>query len=167
MMALRRWGLWARRRREAGAPSRRNDESGFAGGADGLVFGLLIFVVGTILVANAWAVVDTKMAADSAARQAVRAYVEAPDPTTAAAEAQQSADEALLGYGRTASRASLSLSSGAYGRCQRVTIEVHYRAALVELPLVGNLGAAETVTAQHSELIDPYRSGLPGTALCA
>jgi hypothetical protein len=146
---------------------RSADESGFAGGADGLVFGLLVFVVGTILVGNAWSVVDTKLAADTAARQAVRTYVEAPDSAIAAESAQQSADGALAGYGRSPARSTLSLSSSAFGRCQRVTIEVHYRASMVELPLIGQVGVAETVTAQHSELIDPYRSGLPGTATCA
>jgi hypothetical protein len=156
----------ARRRLIEMMQRRRADESGFAGGADGLVFGLLVFVVGTILVGNAWAVVDTKLAADSAARQAVRTYVEAPDSATAAVSAQQSADDALAGYGRSPTHSSLSLSSSSFGRCQRVTIQVRYRASMVELPLIGKVGAAETVTAQHSELIDPYRSGLPGTATC-
>jgi hypothetical protein len=146
---------------------RPHDESGFAGGADGLVFGLLVFVVGTLLAGNAWAVVDTKFAADAAARQAVRTYVEAPNAAQAAIGAQQSADDALAGYGRSPSNASLSVNSAAFGRCQRVTIEVHYRAPLVELPFVGKIGLAESVTAQHSELVDPYRSGLPGTSTCA
>jgi hypothetical protein len=146
---------------------RSGDESGFAGGADGLVFGLLIFVVGTLLAGNAWAVVDTKLAADAAARQAVRIYVEAPNASQAALSAQQGADDALASYGRAPSKASLSVISSAFGRCSRVTIEVHYRAPLVELPIVGRVGLAESVSAQHSELVDPYRSGLPGTAACA
>ena len=143
------------------------DETGFAGGADGLVFGLLIFVVGTLMAGNAWAVVDTKLAADAAARQAVRTYVEAPNAQSAANDAQQSADDALSSYGRSPAKATLSVVSAAFGRCVRVTFEVRYRAPLVELPIVGSLGLAESVTAQHSELIDPYRTALPGTATCA
>jgi hypothetical protein len=131
-----------------------------------LVFGLLIFVVGTLLAANAWAVVDTKFAADAAARQAVRTYVEAPDASAAAAGAVQSADDALASYGRAPSRAILSFSSGAFGRCQRVTIKVRYRAPLVDLPFIGNMGEAESINAQHSELVDPYRTDLPGSATC-
>lgn len=144
----------------------RRDESGFAGGAEGLVFGLVLFAVGTLLVGNAWAVVDTKLAADEAARQAARSYVEASDAATATGAADQSADAALAGYGRTPSRATLSFQQTTFGRCQRVTVTVHYRAPLVDLPLIGNQGGAEAVQATHSELIDPYRSGLPGTATC-
>ena len=58
-------------------------EAGFAGGLEGLLFGLLLFVVGTLLVATAWGAVDTKFAVDAAARQAVRTYVEAPDSAAA------------------------------------------------------------------------------------
>jgi len=151
----------------SGWQRRSDDETGFAGGADGLVFGLLIFVVGTLMAGNAWAVVDTKLAADAAARQAVRTYVEAPNAVTAATDSQQSADDALASYGRSPAKASLSIVSAAFGRCERVTFEVRYRAPLVQLPIVGNFGLAESVTAQHSELIDPYRTALPGTATCA
>ena len=41
-----------------------------------LPFGVLIFVVGSLLIANAWAVVDAKLATTAAAREAARAYVE-------------------------------------------------------------------------------------------
>src|SRR4029077_5031445 len=35
-------------------------EQGFVGGFEGLLFGLLIFVAGTLLATHAWAVIDTK-----------------------------------------------------------------------------------------------------------
>ena len=152
-----------------GASDRRRKavEAGFAGGVDGLVFGMLIFVVGTLLVANAWGVVDTKLAADAAARQAARTFVEAPTAALAAVEARRAADDALGGYGRSPARAAVSLVAGAFKRCQRITIEVRYAAPLVELPLLGLVGSGETVTARHSEIVDPYRSGLAGTATCS
>jgi hypothetical protein len=141
-------------------------DAGFAGGIEGLVFGLLIFVCGALLVGNAWAVVDTKLAADAAAREAARTYVEAPNSQAAAAGADQAASAALAGYGRSA-RAAVSLSSGTFGRCQRITIQVRDQAPFVQLPFVGRIGGAEEVSARHSELVDPYRSGLPGTAACS
>ena len=55
------------------------DERGQAGGVEALPFGLLIFVVGALLVASAWVVVDAKLAVVSAAREAARTYVEAED----------------------------------------------------------------------------------------
>jgi hypothetical protein len=143
------------------------DEDGFVGGFEGLLFGLLLFIVGTLMVANAWGVVDTKTATELAARQAARTYTEAPNASVAAAVAQQAADQALAAYGRDPARASVRLLSGGFGRCQRITISVTYPAPLLVLPWIGRVGTAESVHAVHSELVDPYRTGLPGTALCA
>ena len=144
-----------------------DDEAGFVGGFEGLVFGLLIFVVGTVLVANAWGVVDTKLAVVAAAREAARTYVEASDALSAQSEALQAASDSLAGYGRLPSRAKVAITGGSFGRCVRMTVEVSYPAPVVQLPFIGSLGEAETVSAVHSELVDPYRSGLTGTAACA
>jgi hypothetical protein len=148
----------------SGSPGYR--EAGFVGGLEGLVFGLLVFVVGTLLVAHAWAVVDTKAAVTDAARQAARQFVEAPNATEAGADAETAADAAIAGGGRDPSRATVTLVSGAWGRCQRVTISVAYPSAAVALPWIGRVGSAGRVVARHSELVDPYRSGLPGAAVC-
>lgn len=144
-----------------------DSEAGFAGGFEGLLFGLLIFVAGTLLVAYAWSVVDTKNATGEAARQAARTYVEAPDATRATSEADQAAAVALSGYGRDPSKARVALVAGSFARCDRITISVSYPAPLFRLPFVGSLGRGPAVTSRHSELVDPYRSGLPGTASCA
>jgi hypothetical protein len=144
----------------------RRGEDGFAGGFEGLLFGMLIFVAGTLLVAFAWGVIDTKTAVTEAARQAARTYVEAPDSAAAATEAQAAADAALQGYGRNPGRARVTVISGSFARCGRITISVSYPAPLFYLPFLGRLGTSETVTADHSELVDPYRTGLPGTAEC-
>lgn len=143
------------------------DEEGFVGGFEGLLFGLLLFVVGTLMVANAWGVVDTKAAAELAARQAARTYTEAPTASVAASSAPLAADQALAADGRDPARATVRVASGAFGRCQRITISVTYPAPLLVLPWVGRVGSAESVHAVHSELVDPYRTGLPGTAQCA
>ena len=142
------------------------DDAGFAGGAEALVFGLLIFVVGTLLVVTAWGVVDTKLAADAAARDAARTYVEAPNARAAATEAQQAAATTLAGYGRNPQRATVQLVNGTWGRCQRITIAVSYPAPLLVLPFIGAVGSTEPVRAEHSELVDPYRSGVTGEATC-
>ena len=147
----------------AGRQARRGDD-GFAGGLEGLVFGLLFFVAGTLLVVNIWGYVDTKMAVDTAARQAARSYVEAATVGDATIAAREAADEALSGYGRNPPLARIGLGGGAWGRCQRVTVSVAYTAPIFRIPFVGPVGAADTIRADHSELIDPYRSGLPGVA---
>jgi hypothetical protein len=144
---------------------KRGDE-GFAGGVEGLVFGMLLFVVGTLIVANAWGVVDTKLAVDTAARQAARAYVQSNSSTSALLDARQAAADALAGYGRSPRHAVVTFTGDAFGRCARVTAVVVYPAPLLVLPFVGRLGPGESVTAHHSELVDPFRSGLPGAARC-
>lgn len=146
----------------------RRGEDGFAGGFEGMLFGLLIFVAGTLLVAYAWGVVDTKTATGEAARQAARTYVEAPDAAAAAQEAGLAADAALAGYGRDPSRARVvvATAAGGFTRCDRITISVSYPAPLVDLPFIGSMGRAQPVTSRHSEIVDPFRSGVPGVATC-
>jgi hypothetical protein len=148
------------------SPRRGRGDGGFVGGFEGLLFGVLVFVVGTLLVAAAWGVVDTKTAVDVAARQAARTYVEAPGGALAGVEAQQAADAALSGYGRNPSKATVVLAQGSFARCNRISIAVSYRAPLLILPFVGRVGTGMPVRAVHSELVDPYRSGLAGTAGC-
>ena len=140
-------------------------EDGFVGGFEGLLFGVLVFVVGGLIVAYAWAVIDTKLAVVDAARLAAREYVQAPDASSAATAAVQAADQSLQGWGRDPLQAAVSVSGG-FARCARVTVTVRYPAPLLELPWVGRLGAGGDVGAQQSELVDPFRSGLPGTATC-
>jgi hypothetical protein len=143
------------------------EESGFVGGFEGLLFGLLLFVVGTLLVATAWATVDTKFAVDAAARQAVRTYVEAPDAEAAGPQSEDAAIAALTGYGRSPAQAGVRLVAGGFVRCDRVTIQVSEPAPVLILPWIGRVGSGERVTAEHSELVDPFRSGLPGASTCA
>lgn len=153
----------------AGCPHGRlnRGDEGFVGGFSGLLFGMLLFVVGTLLVAYAWAVVDTKSATAEAARQAARTFVEAADPAAAASNATAAADEALAGFGRNPGRARIAVVSGDFARCSRVTISVSYPAPLLELPFVGRVGSGLVVRSDHSELVDPFRSGLPGASSCA
>jgi Flp pilus assembly protein TadG len=143
------------------------DDSGMAGGLDGLAFGVLVFVFGTLMVVNAWQVVDAKSAAAAAAREASRAYVEAPSADVAAASAATAAAEAIEGHDRSQARFALSLASGGFARCARVVFEARYRVPLVAVPVIGSFGSGLTVSARHAEVVDPYRSGLPGEAACA
>jgi hypothetical protein len=149
------------------APSEeRHGEEGFAGGVEGLIFGLLLFVVGTLLVASAWGVVDTKLATGSAAEEAARTYVESAGADEAPVQAQSAADSVLAGFGRDPSRAQVTSASGAFVRCGRITIRVSYPAPLLQLPFVGRVGHGLQVSSESSELVDPYRTGLAGTATC-
>ena len=144
----------------------RRDERGQIGGMEGLVFGVLVFVFGTLLVANAWGVVDAKLATTAAAREAARTYVEASSAGAAEVEALDASDAAIVAHGRRTERAHTELVEGGFNRCERVTIQVSYDVPLIAIPLLGQAGTGITVTSRHSEVVDPYRSGLHGTAAC-
>jgi hypothetical protein len=149
-------------RRLAGA---RADQRGQAGGVEALAFGALVFISGTLIVANAWAVVDAKFAAVSAAREGAQTYVETGG-TAAAAEppSRLSATAALQSLGR---HGTVDVVLGdAYRRCGIVTVHVTTSVPIARVPFVrvavGRLPIAATATRR----IDPYRSGISGGAAC-
>ncbi|HET6835841.1 MAG TPA: hypothetical protein VFH30_18405 [Acidimicrobiales bacterium] len=156
--------------------SHRGDDRGQVGGVEVLPFGLLVFVVGTLLVANAWAVVDAKLAVDAAARQAARHFVEADVPGArdfgdAEAEARRAGYEALAAHGREEARSTVDLAGlespdgqAGFTRCARATFTASYDVPVLNLPWIGGFGSGLDVTSRHSELIDPYRDGVPGSA---
>jgi hypothetical protein len=155
---------------------RRGDDRGQVGGIEVLPFGLLVFVVGTLLIANAWAVIDAKLAADAAARQAARHFVEADVPAAddfrgAEGEARRAGYEALAAHGRERSRSTVELTRleapegrAGFTRCARATFTASYDVPVLHLPWIGGFGPGLDVTGRHSELIDPYRDGVPGSA---
>src|SRR5690606_16127437 len=99
-----------------------------------LPFGILVFVLGSLLVANAWAVIDVKLAMASAAREGARTYVEAPpDLDVASGFAQAAALDAVANHGRNPEHAVISVDNpaGAYLRCTRVTVTAAYRLPVV------------------------------------
>jgi len=141
-------------------------DSGQVGGIEALPFGLLIFVVGSLLIANAWAVVDAKFATDAAARQAVRTFVEGDEEATARDEAIAAGLAAIESHGRDPDRASIAPIGGlSLTRCARITFAVEYHVPALSLPFIGGYGDAFHVRSTHSELVDPYRNGVPGSAV--
>jgi hypothetical protein len=125
-----------------------------------------VFVVGSLLIANAWAVVDAKFATDAAARQAVRTYVEAEDPARASDEAHAAARAAIAAHGRDPARAEVrAVGALTLERCARITLEVEYAVPALSLPFIGGYGRAPfEVRSARSEVVDPFRSGLAGRA---
>lgn len=145
---------------------RLRGDHGQVGGIEALPFGLLIFVLGALLIANAWAVVDAKFATDAAARQAARTFVEGTEPDAAFAAAVAAARETIAGHGRDPDRAEIrAVGAPELARCARAAFEVVYEIPALSLPLIGGYGRAPfTVRSTHSELVDPFRNGLPGDA---
>jgi hypothetical protein len=142
---------------------------GSVGGVEVLPFGLLVFAVGSLLVANVWAVVDTKLAVVSAARDAARVYVEAPSHGAATVRAHQVARDTMREHDRSAERAQVRIDHEGgrpWARCTRVVVTITYRVPALTLPWIGGYGDDLDVRAEHSELVDPFRSGLTGVGTC-
>lgn len=141
-------------------------DRGQVGGIEALPFGLLIFVLGSLLITNAWAVVDAKFATDAAARQAARTFVEGNDQVLAFEAALAAGRAVIEGHGRDPSRAVIApVGTFELERCERATFEAVYDVPALSIPLIGGFGAAPfTVRSTHSEVVDPFRSGLDGEA---
>ena len=151
------------------SPGRRcRGDRGQVGGIEVLPFGLLVFVSATLLFVNVWAVIDAKFAVTTAAREATRAYVESDSEGEAFAIAARRAEETLVAYGRSGDRATIDVPalSEPFGRCARVVISVHYSVPAITIPFLGGFGSVTSVGSTHTELVDPFRDGLEGTARC-
>jgi hypothetical protein len=132
-------------------------------GIEALPFGLLTFVVGALLVANAWAVIDAKIAVSAAAREATRAFVEAPVDADPLALADAAARSAIEGAGRDPGELLLTAMEATFARCEAVRFEASYQIPAIRVPWVGGFGPGFTATARHAEVVDPYRTGVPRT----
>lgn len=141
-------------------------DAGQVAGIEALPLGLLIFIVGSLLITNAWAVVDAKFATDAAARQAARTFSEHTQPDLAVAAAHDAALATIASHGRDPDRATFDpVGTPLLLRCARATFTVTYEVPALTLPFIGGYGPSPfTVRSTHSELVDPFRSGLEGSA---
>ena len=145
-------------------PDSRN-ESGLVG-AEVLPFVVLVFVVGTLVFAQAWAALDAKLAAVSGAREAVRTFVEHPGRRSAdaAGAAVAAGTQAISGYSMDGDGAIAVVGTTRLRRCERVTFEASVEAPRLALP---HIRRSPTVArARASEIVDPFRHGLGGRAPC-
>lgn len=152
-------------------PAHRRGERGQVAGVEVLVFGLLVFIGGTLIVANVWGVVDAKLATDSAAREATRWIVERAGAERTGeqlrAGARLVAESTLADHGRTGpATVDVVPPGGEVSRCDRISVTVGVTVPAIRLPFMDGFGDAFDVTATHSELVDPTRSHLAGEAVC-
>jgi len=147
------------------------NESGQVGGLEAVAFGLLILIGGVLLVSNAWAVVDAKLAATTSAREAARTFAKAPttDPGEATQLADSAARESLAQMGWTRRDITVVPQGTGYQRCAVVRYVVSIPVRAFRLPFISAGPPVFHVTARHTERVDPYRSGVPtgGATPCA
>ncbi len=138
------------------------NERGVVGGADGLAFGVLILLAGTLVVANAWSVLDHRTALDAAAREYLRAYTEAPSADEAARRGAAAVDAVLNGRDRLPRQLRVTAPDASrFGPCEPVSVALAATVPAMRVPILGELGAVE-VTVRHDELVDAHRELLTG-----
>jgi len=145
------------------APHRRDRGSA---GAEVLPFSVLIFVFGTLLLVNAWGVIDAKFAVTSASREAARTYAESDGGLAGEGAAREAAEGAISAYGRVPERMELSDPEGAFVRCGSVTYTASYPVPALKIPVIGGFGRAFDVTSSHTTRIDRLRAGLGAESAC-
>jgi len=136
------------------------DERGQIGGAEAVAFGVLVLVLGTLGAATAWAVIDTKMAAASAAREAARSYVESNGSASAWDDAAGRGRQAFAGHGRDPAMVDLPRPANGFSRCGPITVTASAELVLPRVPGVRAMARRVRVRASHTEVVDPYRAGL-------
>jgi hypothetical protein len=134
-------------------------QGGFAGGIEVIPFAVLVFVLSTVLMANAWAVLDAKLAVEAAAREATRAYVESGASARAEAAGTAAARTAFESSGRNSSDLNIRHSATEYVRCASVHVEVSYLVRAVPIPIIQGFSRDITVVGRHREVIDPFAAG--------
>jgi hypothetical protein len=145
------------------------DEAGFVAGAEALILGVLVFVFGTLVILNGWAVLDAKFATNAAAREAVRAVTDAEAGVSAdslQARAAGAATEAVAAHGYSAEVVTIEhLSTLPPGRCEAVRVRANITVRSTILPGIAG-PATFAVGSEHEEVLDPFRSGFAGEADC-
>lgn len=144
-----------------------HDETGVVG-FEVLPFLVIVFVIGTLLFAQFWAVLDAKLTTASAAREATRTFVEQPGrsgPNAASSAAVNAGRRVLNGNALTANGTVRPLGNPSLRRCHRISYEA--RATVPNMALARSAGRAQIeVISRHTEIVDPLRSGLTGRARC-
>lgn len=142
----------------------RQRERGFVAGLEALAFGVLVLVVGTLVVVNAWAVIDARFATSAAAREAVRAVVQAPEVGLTASQldgrARSAAGQALAAHGYE-HEPELTGPPLRQARCATVEVTVELEVVPTILPWVSQ-PPSYRVASTHREVVDPFRAGLEG-----
>lgn len=151
--------------RAPAATPRDTAERGSAG-AEVLPFSVLIFVFGTLLLVNAWGVIDAKFAVTSASREAARTYAESEGGLDGERDARRAAEDAIRAYGRKPERLTLSEPTGTFIRCGTVSYTSSYPIPAIRIPVIGGFGRAFDVTSTHSTRIDRLRTGLGAESAC-
>jgi Flp pilus assembly pilin Flp len=135
---------------------RLRNERGTAAIELALLAPVLVLLLAAIVAAGR--VVEAKSAVLAVAREAARAASEAPDASEARRAAAERAREVAAGLGLDPGRLVLSQDPGSFGRGGSYEVRVAYRVGLADLPGLGILPGSFVLSAEHTELIQRFKS---------
>jgi len=142
--------------RQQPRPTIDRGDGGFVAGAETWALGVLVFVIGTLIVAWAWAGVSARSDADVIAREYIRAFTEAPDAAAALEAASNAAAAVGTAAGVSIDRVTIT-PPDRFARCELAEVTVRVIGPSVRLP-GGELAGPEAEVTRR-ELVDPYRGG--------
>ncbi len=129
-------------------------ERGVIGGGEGLVFGVLILLAGSLAFVNIWAIVDTRAALDAASREYLRTYTEQASVGEARLLGELRARESLELRGTNPERLTFEVDEPTgFGPCSAVIVRMTLTVHWFKVPFLAGFGDAR-VTVQNRELID-------------
>lgn len=133
-------------------PAVTRNERGVVAGAEALAIGSLVMIAGIVLAVNAWAVIDTHIALDSAAREYLRTYTEA-DSRGVARMTGAAAASGVLGE-RNAQVEDLTVS---FGPCEPARVRISAQVPAIRFPFIDSEWGVRSVEIDAVELIDAHR----------
>lgn len=140
---------------------RSRDQGGQVAGVEAVPFGILVFVGLVLAVVNAWGVVNARSVADSAAREYLRVYTQAPSRAAGLAQGGAAARRVLAGHDL---RGPVRIEEPAeFAPCAVTQVVVRIEVPAVRVPFLGGLGRTE-VSARQRGRMDPYRVRSAGDA---
>lgn len=139
-------------------------QSGVLAGSDGVVFGMLILLAGSLALVNIWAVIDTRAALDAAAREYLRSYTEQRSPAAASAAGAHAAQEVIARRGSPVGGLTIQEPDpSTFGPCQLAQVVIEAQVPAARLPFLDDVGT-RTIRVTHRELVDPHREVIRGPA---
>jgi len=143
----------------SGLTRRGRGDRGQAAGLETIPLGVLVFISGTLLIVNAWAVVTNRSTADSLAREYLRAYTKESSRPAALAAGRRVVDVIAEADRLAPDRVRIEPPTQ-WVACAPATVTVHLTVPEVRAPFLGGFGTTEIVVT-HRDRLDGYRAGLP------